>query len=135
MINLHYVFLYELSFLYLLSQISQTLFPPNIKQYLTLSLPVLKIQIFPIDNMNRDLNGSYKYNTVLPEAALDQSEGSLKKDNEDRICRICMDAGDGSKQLISPCRCRGSMKHIHEECLKTWLISCLLYTSPSPRDS
>lgn len=26
-------------------------------------------------------------------------------------------------KLISPCKCTGSIKYIHNECLKTWIIS------------
>jgi E3 ubiquitin-protein ligase MARCH1/8 len=25
-------------------------------------------------------------------------------------------------KLISPCKCKGSVKFIHEECLKTWIL-------------
>lgn len=37
-------------------------------------------------------------------------------------CRICWDVGDkkpGGK-LLRPCRCRGSMAHVHERCLAQW---------------
>ena len=80
--------------------------------------------------MNREVNQNrtYKYNTVVPEIAKDDSEDSLVSqkfavDREERVCRICMDTESPSKQLLAPCRCRGTMKYIHEECLKTWLVS------------
>ena len=38
-------------------------------------------------------------------------------------CRICFDQESPSHQLISPCRCSGSMKFVHEDCLKIWLLS------------
>jgi len=38
-------------------------------------------------------------------------------------CRICFEPETPENQLISPCRCTGSMRWIHEECLKTWLLS------------
>jgi RING-variant domain len=40
-----------------------------------------------------------------------------------RTCRICMEGESLSLQLLSPCKCSGSIKYIHEECLKTWLVS------------
>lgn len=49
------------------------------------------------------------------------SVGSSPKETE-RLCRVCLD-GDEDKHLISPCRCCGSLKYIHEECLKTWLAA------------
>ena len=62
-------------------------------------------------------------------------------------CRICDSTGDGSNRLISPCRCSGTSKFVHEQCLNVsghllmltdfpdCFMCCLLYTSPSPRDS
>ena len=38
-------------------------------------------------------------------------------------CRICFDVETGSAPLLHPCRCAGSAKYIHEECLKAWLAS------------
>ena len=34
-------------------------------------------------------------------------------------CRICLDV-DTLDKFISPCRCNGSLKWVHEECLQTW---------------
>jgi hypothetical protein len=39
------------------------------------------------------------------------------------ICRICYDTEKENNLLIHPCRCTGSVKYVHEECLKTWLLS------------
>ena len=40
-----------------------------------------------------------------------------------RQCRICMEGENSTSPLLSPCKCAGSIKYIHEECLKTWLVS------------
>lgn len=42
----------------------------------------------------------------------------------DKFCRFCFETDEEQDRgkLICPCRCNGSLKHIHEECLKTWLI-------------
>ena len=40
--------------------------------------------------------------------------------NEDTICRICLDKGDPN-DLITPCACSGTMAHVHEKCLRTWI--------------
>ena len=34
-------------------------------------------------------------------------------------CRICY-AGDEAGRLFSPCLCRGSMAHVHVDCLNEW---------------
>ncbi len=42
------------------------------------------------------------------------------------VCRICLgEQTDDSDPLISPCKCKGSMKHIHLVCLQTWIRSKL----------
>jgi hypothetical protein len=43
--------------------------------------------------------------------------------SDDTACRICMEPDHKDNPLITPCKCSGSVKYIHEECLKTWLIS------------
>ena len=48
----------------------------------------------------------------------------LKSENiPEYMCRICFESEEESKPLITPCKCSGSMKYIHEECLKIWLLS------------
>jgi hypothetical protein len=41
----------------------------------------------------------------------------------ENICRICFDVESDSHHLITPCKCTGSMKYVHEVCLKIWLLS------------
>ena len=45
-------------------------------------------------------------------------------------CRICDSAGDGSNRLISPCRCSGTSKFVHEQCLNvsTHLFRLISFT-------
>ena len=42
-----------------------------------------------------------------------------------KFCRICTEIGDSEflGDLIAPCRCEKLYKLVHEECLKTFLIS------------
>ena len=35
-------------------------------------------------------------------------------------CRICLD-DDNTKNLISPCRCKGSMGAVHSNCIEQWI--------------
>ena len=37
-------------------------------------------------------------------------------------CRICLDEDDVAN-LISPCRCNGSVKYVHRDCIQTWIRS------------
>lgn len=36
-------------------------------------------------------------------------------------CRICLEE-DTKENMISPCKCKGTMKYVHEECLNKWRI-------------
>jgi hypothetical protein len=64
----------------------------------------------------------------------------LSQNQEDNICKICFEQGSRSNKLITPCRCDGSVRYVHEECLKLWLLaskdqeisqaSCELCTTP-----
>lgn len=40
---------------------------------------------------------------------------------DDKMCRICYDETD--EPLIAPCKCSGSIKWVHESCLKKWIES------------
>ncbi|XP_050093513.1 E3 ubiquitin-protein ligase MARCHF2-like [Anopheles aquasalis] len=36
------------------------------------------------------------------------------------VCRICQSSSE-ELRLVSPCRCKGTMKYVHLECLEVWL--------------
>lgn len=38
------------------------------------------------------------------------------------VCKICLE-DDMSSTVLSPCRCIGSVKYVHEDCLKTWILA------------
>lgn len=73
-----------------------------------------------------DRTRSYKYNKVVPEPP--NSDDSLISsqfvhEQDAPMCRICMDIETETNLLLHPCKCKGTMKHIHEECLKAWILS------------
>lgn len=37
------------------------------------------------------------------------------------ICRICRGEGTHDEPLFHPCRCSGSIQHVHQDCLMEWL--------------
>uniref|UniRef100_A0A0K0E2B6 RING-CH-type domain-containing protein n=1 Tax=Strongyloides stercoralis TaxID=6248 RepID=A0A0K0E2B6_STRER len=39
-----------------------------------------------------------------------------------RICRICFD-GNFPNKMVSPCKCKGSCKYVHNDCLTKWYES------------
>jgi E3 ubiquitin-protein ligase MARCH1/8 len=38
------------------------------------------------------------------------------------VCRICQD-GDSENALITPCKCSGSVRYVHQVCLQKWIKS------------
>ena len=37
-----------------------------------------------------------------------------------KMCRICLQDEENDDLLINPCRCSGTSKYVHKECLDTW---------------
>lgn len=40
---------------------------------------------------------------------------------EDRQCKICYEIENNDNKLINPCKCKGTIKWIHDKCLKEWI--------------
>ncbi|CAG5120125.1 unnamed protein product [Candidula unifasciata] len=49
------------------------------------------------------------------------------------VCRICQLPGDGDDILFSPCRCSGSLKSVHYNCLVKWIDISTRKTKKIPR--
>ncbi|OQN96416.1 hypothetical protein B0A48_17668 [Cryoendolithus antarcticus] len=46
---------------------------------------------------------------------------TLTSDNTTPTCRICRSESTATEPLFHPCKCSGSIKHVHQECLINWL--------------
>eukprot|EP00923_Selenidium_pygospionis_P037970 GHVN01066421.1.p1 GENE.GHVN01066421.1~~GHVN01066421.1.p1 ORF type:complete len:760 (-),score=78.87 GHVN01066421.1:2745-5024(-) len=68
-----------------------------------------------------------KSGDTLPEVRLDDAEPPssyiTQQEAETMQCRICLLEGYGGEKdpLICPCRCKGSIKYIHVDCLRQWI--------------
>lgn len=67
---------------------------------------------------------------VIPEETLpvDQSEDNLEEDaipppepGEVPVCRVCHGESEPGRELFHPCKCDGTIKFIHQDCLKEWI--------------
>ncbi|XP_034882252.1 probable E3 ubiquitin-protein ligase MARCHF10 [Mirounga leonina] len=60
-----------------------------------------------------------------PEKLKKLQESLLEEDSEEEegdLCRICQIAGGSpTNPLLEPCGCVGSLRFVHQECLKKWL--------------
>ncbi|UZJ56562.1 hypothetical protein CBS101457_005882 [Exobasidium rhododendri] len=85
-----------------------------------------------IESEKNEASGSNSKGTALPNPA----DVSPDVDAESFICRICFD-GSGSQdeggetlgRLIAPCRCRGTMKFVHQACLTRWRATSMRQSS------
>ncbi|KAI8998301.1 hypothetical protein BC832DRAFT_241987 [Gaertneriomyces semiglobifer] len=41
--------------------------------------------------------------------------------DDEEICRVCRGGSTPSQPLYHPCKCSGSMRYVHQECLEEWL--------------
>jgi len=55
---------------------------------------------------------AYQYGTTTPFLSDDDNESA-------RLCRICLES-DHPQDLIAPCRCKGTSRWVHRECLDLW---------------
>lgn len=53
----------------------------------------------------------------------DPQDVSASLAGTEEVCRICLEPESEGNKLIHPCKCIGTVKSIHEECLKAWLAS------------
>ncbi|KAG1738893.1 uncharacterized protein EDB91DRAFT_1137224 [Suillus paluster] len=45
----------------------------------------------------------------------------MQEAEEQDTCRICSAPGDSDQPLFYPCKCSGTIRYIHQDCLTTWL--------------
>jgi len=70
--------------------------------------------------LHRKTNPKFETDKIKNESKIKESNTS----QNGQICRICLgDENTPDNPLISPCKCDGTMKHIHIECLREWLNS------------
>lgn len=58
---------------------------------------------------------------IKDQPSFDQTS---EKGSNAPVCRICLsDESDQNNPLFSPCKCAGTMKYIHVDCLREWVNS------------
>ncbi|CAH8356674.1 unnamed protein product [Eruca vesicaria subsp. sativa] len=59
---------------------------------------------------------------VSPEVDdYDKSFSAEEEEEDEDLCRICRSPEKPENPLRYPCSCRGSIKFVHQDCLRTWL--------------
>ncbi|XP_078262977.1 E3 ubiquitin-protein ligase MARCHF1-like isoform X5 [Rhinoraja longicauda] len=68
---------------------------------------------------NKDMEASSPTTGTAPWS---QPRTSVSPSTQD-ICRICHCEGDDDSPLITPCRCIGTLRFVHQACLHQWIKS------------
>ncbi|KAI4731574.1 hypothetical protein E4T49_00496 [Aureobasidium sp. EXF-10728] len=58
---------------------------------------------------------------IMNDPQFDPTEASDKSPAEGDTCRICRSEGSAAEPLFYPCKCSGSIKFVHQDCLMEWL--------------
>ena len=74
-----------------------------------------------------DTSGDSSSYTQETKASTAPAPEPQTNQGEPKTCRICFDTSTAEYdpevgRLLSPCRCRGSSKYVHEGCLNQWRI-------------
>ncbi|KAK9399091.1 E3 ubiquitin-protein ligase MARCH1 [Crotalus adamanteus] len=76
----------------------------------------------PGRSTSRSSNISKASSPTTGTAPGSQSRLSVCPSTQD-ICRICHCEGDDESPLITPCRCTGTLRFVHQACLHQWIKS------------
>ncbi|XP_039613930.1 E3 ubiquitin-protein ligase MARCHF1 [Polypterus senegalus] len=76
----------------------------------------------PGRSASRSSNISKASSPTTGTAPRSQSRTSVTPSTQD-ICRICHCEGDDESPLITPCRCTGTLRFVHQSCLHQWIKS------------
>lgn len=76
---------------------------------------IITIIITLIENATSQL-----YNAQIP-SALSKMNADMADAPEENTCRICRGEATEEAPLFYPCKCRGSIKYIHQDCLEEWI--------------
>ncbi|KAH0283392.1 hypothetical protein M436DRAFT_77293 [Aureobasidium namibiae CBS 147.97] len=58
---------------------------------------------------------------IMNDPQFDPTEGGDKSPAEGDTCRICRSEASAAEPLFYPCKCSGSIKFVHQDCLMEWL--------------
>ncbi|KAG9287347.1 hypothetical protein G9A89_023718 [Geosiphon pyriformis] len=66
------------------------------------------------------VNLSLNHNTIFPNWVVNR--GKMGEDEGDLdVCRVCRSEGTADQPLFHPCKCAGSIRFVHQDCLTEWL--------------
>ena len=99
---------------------------PNeaLNKYNLISMINLKEETIKEENKTKEIVHENSPHKKSKNHHMIRSQVQVQEEPE-KICRICLETQENVKsgKFITPCFCSGSIRYIHEECLKKWIIS------------
>ncbi|XP_015921439.1 E3 ubiquitin-protein ligase MARCHF3 [Parasteatoda tepidariorum] len=88
------------------------------EQTTCLITPNIRIKHLFVYNFPSEIRESSPFDTIVKFPSKLQSPAA----SSGPICRICHE-GDDKEDLVSPCRCTGTVGLVHKKCMERWLSS------------
>ena len=93
---------------------------------------ILKSRSFITQKKNKEDDLKIKTNSIISAKSSNltksnipilkiMNDSKLFDSKENKICKICFEKETKLNPLISPCLCEGTMKYVHQSCLKHWI--------------
>ena len=62
-----------------------------------------------------------KFNRIIK--LLNNLKKYKERSNKNKVCRICFEKikNNSNNSIISPCKCKGSIRWVHHNCLLKWI--------------
>jgi len=82
----------------------------------------VKYKIQDIHIANQELENKIEREAISEEEPIDFKNCEIGSDKSTDSCRVCLSESSLKENpLISLCKCNGSLKYIHLECLREWI--------------
>lgn len=65
--------------------------------------------------------GDVPFEDLSRKDTIESKAASEPNSESHPTCRICRSEGSPEEPLFHPCKCSGSIQHVHQECLMEWL--------------
>ena len=93
---------------------------------------ILKSRSFNIQKNYKEEDLKIKSNSIISAKSSNYSKSNIPilkimndsklfESMENKFCRICFEKETKVNPLISPCLCEGTIKYVHQSCLKHWI--------------
>jgi rubrerythrin len=74
-----------------------------------------------VKNKQKPRNSKNSNHNLIKENRIENTKEEYNFNDSMKRCRICYEEDESISELLFPCRCNGSIKWVHEKCIKEWI--------------